>query len=285
MSTLYLHLRQDCTLIKTYKPEIAGNLINRIELSADSSLKKSGYSATTFIIYLIIEKNGKELSQILLHSTGAAFPTSIPIDTGFSRLGENTVVYCKCLGPENFDTNYVTLSVSGTYAKDCTVDRLTAELKNRTDKYDKIISRTIEELNEDDFPRDYFYINSFALAFCPSLKKIKIPPWVTSLRSNCFQNDTALEEVYISNTIDYFASSAFQGCTNMERVVLENGFNCSILISQSTKYTKEVLLNIIYALKDRTSDSALTLTIGNTNLDKLTETDKAIATAKNWNLA
>ena len=39
------------------------------------------------------------------------------------------------------------------------------------------------------------------------------------------------------------------------------------------------------ALKDNTGTTAKTLTLGATNLAKLTEEQKQIATDKNWNLA
>ena len=54
-------------------------------------------------------------------------------------------------------------------------------------------------------------------------------------------------------------------------------------ISSSTKFTREALLEIIGNLKTVTSTK--TLTMGSTNLAKLTEEDKAIATNKGWTLA
>jgi hypothetical protein len=42
---------------------------------------------------------------------------------------------------------------------------------------------------------------------------------------------------------------------------------------------------MLEALADRTGETAYTLTIGATNLNKLTAEQKAIAIGKNWNLA
>ena len=54
-------------------------------------------------------------------------------------------------------------------------------------------------------------------------------------------------------------------------------------IHWSTQFTREALLEIIGNLKTVTSTKRLTM--GATNLAKLTEEDKAIATNKGWTLA
>lgn len=41
-------------------------------------------------------------------------------------------------------------------------------------------------------------------------------------------------------------------------------------------------MSAINALKDLTGETSKTLSLGTTNLDKLTDEQKAIATAKNW---
>lgn len=56
-------------------------------------------------------------------------------------------------------------------------------------------------------------------------------------------------------------------------------------ISASTNFTREALLEIIGNLRDMTGSTPLTLTLGATNLAKLTEEDIALATEKNWTVA
>jgi hypothetical protein len=56
-------------------------------------------------------------------------------------------------------------------------------------------------------------------------------------------------------------------------------------VSSSTLFTIETLVAMLEALKDLTGQTAKTLTIGRTNLAKLTEEQIAIATNKNWTLA
>ena len=60
--------------------------------------------------------------------------------------------------------------------------------------------------------------------------------------------------------------------------------NANLKISHSTKFTRDALLEILGNLKPQTSASK-TLTMGETNLAKLTDEDKAIATNKGWTLA
>lgn len=66
--------------------------------------------------------------------------------------------------------------------------------------------------------------------------------------------------------------------------IMCNGFS----FEWSTKLTHDSLLNIIDVLEDKSADTSGTswvLTLGTTNLAKLTDTEKAIATEKGWTLA
>lgn len=72
-------------------------------------------------------------------------------------------------------------------------------------------------------------------------------------------------------------------CGNLEEIHMIN-INANINISSSTKFTREALLEVIGNLKAQTSGTK-TLTMGSTNLAKLTDEDKAIATNKGWTLA
>ena len=76
--------------------------------------------------------------------------------------------------------------------------------------------------------------------------------------------------------------SMFYNCKNLERIHMLN-IGTYLNINSSTKFTREALLEIIGNLKTVTSTK--TLTMGATNLAKLTEDDKAIATNKGWTLA
>lgn len=78
-------------------------------------------------------------------------------------------------------------------------------------------------------------------------------------------------------------SSAFSGCVNLENVVGGIRYGKSINFSDCTKLTHDSLVNIITALSN--TSIANTLTLGATNLAKLTDEEKKIATDKGWTLA
>lgn len=79
------------------------------------------------------------------------------------------------------------------------------------------------------------------------------------------------------------ANNMFVGCGNLESIHIIN-INANLNISESPKLSREALLEIIGNLKEQTSGSKK-LTMGATNLAKLTDEDKAIATNKGWTLA
>ena len=81
----------------------------------------------------------------------------------------------------------------------------------------------------------------------------------------------------------------FNTATALENIVIKGtigkkGFN----VSWSTKLTRDSLMSIINALQDKGTDTSGTIwaiTLGTTNLAKLTDAEKAIATQKGWTLA
>lgn len=85
-----------------------------------------------------------------------------------------------------------------------------------------------------------------------------------------------------SSTSARFAS-AFAGCVNLENVVGGIKYGRNINFSECTKLTHDSLLSIITALDPITT--AQTLTLGATNLAKLTDEEKKVATDKGWTLA
>lgn len=74
----------------------------------------------------------------------------------------------------------------------------------------------------------------------------------------------------ISNT---FANVTFEGVIGANMTITSSGL------------THDSLISIINALKNFTDGTTKTLTIGATNLAKLTDAEKAIATQKGWTLA
>lgn len=77
-------------------------------------------------------------------------------------------------------------------------------------------------------------------------------------------------------------TNAFQDCSSLTEIHMY-GMKTSFDISASTKFTREALVEILNNLATITSSK--TLTMGSTNLAKLTDDDKLIATNKGWKLA
>lgn len=76
----------------------------------------------------------------------------------------------------------------------------------------------------------------------------------------------------------------FSGCSSLEEIHM-TGIKVSLDISASTRFTESALVEILNNLVARTDSTRVTLTMGATNLAKLTNEEKAIATNKNWTLA
>lgn len=76
--------------------------------------------------------------------------------------------------------------------------------------------------------------------------------------------------------------STFNNCSALENVAFEGTIGNPIDIHWSTKLTHDSLMSIINHLKDGVS--SLTLNLGSTNLAKLTDEEKKIATDKGWTL-
>lgn len=74
----------------------------------------------------------------------------------------------------------------------------------------------------------------------------------------------------------------FGNCINLKSILMTN-IGANLNIASSTKFEREDLLTILNNLKTVTSSQRLTM--GATNLAKLTDEDKAIATNKGWTLA
>ena len=81
---------------------------------------------------------------------------------------------------------------------------------------------------------------------------------------------------------------AFHNTSALEEVRFIGTIPCDMKFSYSNLLSYESLMSIINALKDYSEDTSgttYTLTLGTTNLAKLSNAEKAIATEKGWTLA
>ena len=82
-----------------------------------------------------------------------------------------------------------------------------------------------------------------------------------------------------------FNSASFGSCKELQNITFEGTIGQNgLIVSESKKLTHDSLMSIINALETKTS-SGFTVTLGSTNLAKLTDAEKAIATQKGWTLA
>ena len=79
-------------------------------------------------------------------------------------------------------------------------------------------------------------------------------------------------------------NNMFYNCSSLTAIHMTD-INADLDISSSTKFTEEALAEIITHLKSVVPYNNRTLTMGSTNLAKLTEDDKALATRFGWTLA
>lgn len=129
-------------------------------------------------------------------------------------------------------------------------------------------------------------ISDRAFRDCHSLAEINIISKIKNIGDYAFQGCVSLEKINLPKTLSVISSTAFVNCKNLQFITLGDGFNANNLnLSASSLYTQETILQWLNALADRTGQTAYKLTIGATNLAKLTEQDILIATNKNWTLA
>ena len=101
----------------------------------------------------------------------------------------------------------------------------------------------------------------------------------------CFQNCKKLESLHLPSGFGQKATqlgNCFRNCISLTTITGNPNFKVSFSLSTCNNLTHDSLMVIINGLQTVTSTQ--TLTLGSTNLAKLTEADKKIATDKGWTL-
>ena len=158
--------------------------------------------------------------------------------------------------------------------------------------------------------RDYYYYG-FAYRWNDECYNPKYPIFcggstTNSANGNALFRTSPITDTKVDVTILYNAAGAFYGCTQLktikklivtevtsysntfyqcyalENIVIEGTIGKDIDF-KACPLTYDSLMSIINALKSGVS--GLTCTLGTTNLGKLTDAEKAIATQKGWDLA
>lgn len=165
-------------------------------------------------------------------------------------------------------------------------------------------------LSELELPSNLTYLGNYAFRYS-HIRSIVIPGSIQSVPYMCF-GDSLLEEVtlehgvtsiatdafycgglrkaFLPNTLGDYTNQIFSSSNRLNHIILEDGYNSTLNASRlgagfiGEDYIDH-LVDMLEALADRTGQTAKTLTLGSSNLNRLTAEQKAIATNKNWNLA
>ena len=125
-------------------------------------------------------------------------------------------------------------------------------------------------------------IDSLGLFSCSNLTEV-ICTKLERLGARVFTS-TKLKKIELPNTMTHIDTGtyyAFLGCTDLSELSVQQGFNCDLKIMQGN-LSAEQMRSIISNYAD---NSGKTFTVGSDNLAKLSDDDKAIATAKGLTLA
>ena len=102
--------------------------------------------------------------------------------------------------------------------------------------------------------------------------------------ANLFQYNTRLVTIGTITTKESVTYGGwFDNCVALGNITFDGAIGQNIDLHWSTKLTHDSLMSIINHLAE--VSSTRTLTLGTTNLEKLTDAEKAIATDKGWSLA
>lgn len=98
---------------------------------------------------------------------------------------------------------------------------------------------------------------------------------------------TTIDKIISSESTPWH-STTFSGCEKLENVIFEGVIGKNGLDLHESPLSHESIMSIITCLQDKTADTSgtvWTVTLGETNLAKLTDAEKLIATNKGWQLA
>ena len=236
-------------------------------------------------IYAQTNKNKRTLSETksTLNSLIDRSITRIEIPDGITSIGLRAFSDCTNLLYANIPDSVTTIGVSAFYGCTNLQEVILPSGLRVVSAYAFYKNTNLPNIN---FPSSVSNILTEAFYDCRSLTSIMLPENLINLGNSVFKSCTSLKTVTLPASLETIGSTIFSGCSALENVTFENGFNCSGLdLSVSTLYSVNTLVTMLNALADRTGQTAYTLTLGSTNLAKLSNEQIAIATQRNWTLA
>ena len=200
-----------------------------------------------------------------------------------TSIGDSAFLGCSSLTTVNLPDSLT--SISQAAFRGCS-SLTTVNLPDSLTDIGNYAFRGCSSLTTVNLPDSLTSIGQEAFEYCSSLTTVELPDSLTSIGNSVFWECSSLTTVELPDSLTSIGNSVFQSCTSLTDVTIKIGFNCNNLdLSASNRYTTETIVSWLEALADRTGQTAYKLTIGTTNLNKLTAEQKAIATNKNWTLA
>lgn len=131
-------------------------------------------------------------------------------------------------------------------------------------------------------------LTSYAFWNISGLKTLYLPDRLESFTGGTavIKSCPLLEEVRFPNTLNtVIPANSISDCPELKRIILQSNFNVSANFSNCTALTHDSIVAMLQALKDLSSGASKTLTIGATNLAKVSSEEIQIATNKNWSVS
>ena len=139
------------------------------------------------------------------------------------------------------------------------------------------------DFNNSNVITFYWMFSNSSITHCPFIGN----KYVTNL-TNLFQQCkdlVSVDYIQVKPNVDITCSNAFTNCSKLEYVEFSVNFKPkSLNLSPCIKLSHDAILYLFYSLADLGSGSG-SITLGTTNLNKMTDAEKAIATEKGWTLA
>lgn len=134
---------------------------------------------------------------------------------------------------------------------------------------------------------DFSNVINLNVAFdnCRSLAEIPYMPNLKQMSNYSFRNCTGLTSITFYKVLETWHTGALTGCTNIETINLVDGWNINSYVQHCPNLTQASLHDMIEKYADMTGQTSPILNVGSTNLEKIDDEHKAMATAKNVTLA
>lgn len=134
-----------------------------------------------------------------------------------------------------------------------------------------------------------------SLSYTFNSDKIETLPVISAVSASALSytfynaaNLHTIEKLILKDDGSQTFSNAFGMMSSLENIVIEGCIGNNVSFAQSTKLTHDSIMSIFNALKDYSADTSGTVyrvTLSSASKNKLSDTDKAVATQKGWTIA